>query len=84
MDDTESQKSINREGKEIPLAEVKELNAKDSGSVSRDGDNTWESQAQQRSMGGSSVRQSSNHIPQNAATESSAHDERERDMRHMV
>ncbi|KAL8883168.1 MAG: hypothetical protein Q9192_007396 [Flavoplaca navasiana] len=84
MDDTESQKSINGEGKEIPLVEVKPVNGKNSGSVSRDGDNVWDGDAQQQSMGGSSRRQSSNNIPQMAVTESTSHDERERNMRHLV
>lgn len=84
MDDTESQKSINREGKEIPLVEIKQVNGKNSGSVLRDGDTAWDGDAQQQSIGESSRRQSSNNFPQMAATESTSHDERERNMRHMV
>ncbi|KAI4281031.1 MAG: hypothetical protein L6R38_003979 [Xanthoria sp. 2 TBL-2021] len=84
IDDTESQKSINGDGKEIPLVEVTEFDGKDSGSVSTDGNTAWDGEAQLQTMVGSSKRQSGNNIPQTTELTITTHDGSERNMRHMV
>ncbi|KAL8782145.1 MAG: hypothetical protein Q9213_005649 [Squamulea squamosa] len=85
-DDTESQKSINGDGKGVPLAEVTEVAGKESGSESRDGSNGWDTASQRQKMDNSSKRQSTNNILQTTEIEIITHDESEseRKMRHMV
>lgn len=83
-DETESQKSINGDGKAITLVEINEVDGKDSGNVSRDGNPAWDGEAPPQLMAGSSKRQSGNTIPQPTDVEMMTQDESERNMRHMV
>ncbi len=64
--------------------EVNEVDGKDSGSVSRDGNPAWNGETSPQLMAESSKRQSGNTIPQTTEVEMTTYDESERNMRHMV
>ncbi|KAI4245225.1 MAG: hypothetical protein L6R40_002582 [Gallowayella cf. fulva] len=88
IDDSESLKSINGDGKNAPSVEIAEVCDKDSGSGSHSpkGNNSWEVEARSRRQGiGESARlQDTSCILRTTDIEITTHDERERNARHMV
>ncbi|KAL8934539.1 MAG: hypothetical protein Q9216_005857 [Gyalolechia sp. 2 TL-2023] len=75
-DDTESLKSINGNGKDVPLVEVRERPGSSSGNCSRDGDGDWDAEAQREETNDDRRRKSSSGIMQTTEIQVISHDGR--------
>ncbi|KAI4127518.1 MAG: hypothetical protein LQ338_003176 [Usnochroma carphineum] len=76
MDDTESVKSINGNGKDVPLVHVAECPASSSNNHPGDGSKSWDTEAQRKRSDGE--------IMQTTDIQVVSYDGREREARHMV
>lgn len=83
-DDTESLKSINRNGKDVPLVYGRVCPGSSSGNGSRDGDRDWDAEAQKPEANDDMRSKSSSGIMQNIEVQVISYDGRQREAQHVL